>query len=79
MLPSMSDEQDGSIGLLMSDPSGGPSSFRSKSANGLETRPKRYPRMIRLVPNPFDGGTRPRCLPMKGYRHESLLGVSDMS
>jgi hypothetical protein len=55
MLPSMGDEHDVSIELLTGDPSGGPSSFRSESASGPETCPKRYLQVIRLVPNPFDG------------------------
>jgi hypothetical protein len=55
MLPSMSDEQDVSIELLPGNRSGGPSSFRSESASGLKTCPKRCMRVIRLVLNPFDG------------------------
>jgi hypothetical protein len=58
MLPSMGDKQDVSIELLSDNPSGGPSSFRLESASGPETRPKRYLRVIHVVPNPFDGVQR---------------------
>jgi hypothetical protein len=51
----MGDEQDVSIELLSGNPSGGLSCFRPESASGLETRPKRYQWVIRLVSNPFDG------------------------
>jgi hypothetical protein len=55
MLPSMGGEQDVSVELLSSNPSGGPSSFRLESASGPKTCPQRYLRVIRLVPTPFDG------------------------
>jgi hypothetical protein len=55
MLPPMGEEQDVSIELLPSNLSGGLSSFQLELASGPETLPKRYLRVIRLVPNPLDG------------------------
>ena len=53
-LPSMGNEHDISVELLLGYLSGGPSSFRLESASGPETRPKKYLQMISLVLNPFD-------------------------
>jgi hypothetical protein len=55
MVPLMGNEQDVSIELLPDNPSEGPSSFRRESASGPKTCPKRYLRVICLVPNPFYG------------------------
>jgi hypothetical protein len=55
MLPSLGNEHDVATELLTGDPSRGPSSFRLGVSLRPEDTPQRYLRVIRLVPDPFDG------------------------